>query len=196
MLLKRTELVEWDWICHHWLDTLRWCHNGHGGVSNHQPHHCLLNRLFGCRSKKTSKLRVTGLCAGNSPGTGEFPAQMASNAENVSTWWRHQDEVTRYGIKLPPGQHTYGTVYWRWKWKQTWMPHIDRKHVKMDTWAYFVITALWLQWAFWLVMVKADVPYIWWLESLGIDINQITEAILFVPLSINPLRPSDAYMRR
>ena len=40
--------------------------------------------LFECRSKKTSKLRVTGLCAGNSPGTGEFPAQMASNAENVS----------------------------------------------------------------------------------------------------------------
>ena len=28
--------------------------------------------------------RVTGLCARNSPGTGEFPAQMASNAENVS----------------------------------------------------------------------------------------------------------------
>ena len=26
---------------------------------------------------------------GNSPGTGEFPAQMASNAENVSIWWRH-----------------------------------------------------------------------------------------------------------
>ena len=42
---------------------LRWRRNGHSGVSNHQPHHCLLNRLFGCRSKKTSKLRVTGLCA-------------------------------------------------------------------------------------------------------------------------------------
>ena len=41
--------------------------------------------------KKTSKLRVTGLCAGNSPGTGEFPAQMASNAENFSIWWRHHD---------------------------------------------------------------------------------------------------------
>ena len=25
------------------------------------------------------------------PGTGEFPAQMASNAENVSIWWRHHD---------------------------------------------------------------------------------------------------------
>ena len=45
----------------------------------------------GADKKKTSKLRVTGLCAGNSPGTGEFPAQMASNAENVSIWWRHHD---------------------------------------------------------------------------------------------------------
>ena len=69
--------------------SLRWRHNGCDGVSNHQPHDCLLNRLFGRRSKKTSKLRVTGLCVGNSPGTGEFPAQMASNAENVSIWWRH-----------------------------------------------------------------------------------------------------------
>ena len=32
----------------------------------------LLNRLFGPRSQKTSELRVTGLCAGSSPGTGEF----------------------------------------------------------------------------------------------------------------------------
>ena len=39
--------------------------------------------------KKTSKLRVTGHCAGDSPGTGEFPAQRASNAGNFSTWWRH-----------------------------------------------------------------------------------------------------------
>ena len=43
------------------------------------------------RSKKTSKLRVIGLCEGNSPGTGEFPAQRASNAENVSIWCRHHD---------------------------------------------------------------------------------------------------------
>ena len=28
---------------------------------------------------------------GNSPGTGEFLAQMASNAENVSIWWRHHE---------------------------------------------------------------------------------------------------------
>ena len=73
----------------HALDLLRWRHNGRNYVSNHQPRHCLLNRLFIRRSKKIPMLRVTGLCAGNSPVTGEFPAQMASNAENVSIWWRH-----------------------------------------------------------------------------------------------------------
>ena len=73
----------------HFSLALPWRHNGLDSVSNHQPHHCLLSRLFGRRSKKTSKLRVTGLCAWNSPGTGEFPAQRASYAENVSIWWRH-----------------------------------------------------------------------------------------------------------
>ena len=53
--------------------TLQWCHNEHNDVSNHQSHNCLLNRLFRGRSKKTSKLRVTGLCVGNSPVTGELP---------------------------------------------------------------------------------------------------------------------------
>ena len=64
-------------------------HIGRDSVSNHQPHDCFINRLFRHRSKKTSKLRVTGLCAGNSQEAGEFPAQMASNAENVSIWWRY-----------------------------------------------------------------------------------------------------------
>ena len=73
-------------------NALHWRHNGHGSVSNHQPHDCLLNRLFRRRSKKKLKLRVTGFCAGNSPGTGECPAQMASNAENVSIWWRHHGQ--------------------------------------------------------------------------------------------------------
>ena len=72
---------------------LQWRHNGRDSVSNHQPYDCLLNDLFKRRSKKTSKLRVTGLCAGNSPDTGEFPAQMTSNAENVSIWWRHHETV-------------------------------------------------------------------------------------------------------
>ena len=58
----------------HW--SLQWCHNERYSVSNH-------------RRINYSKLRVTGLCVGNSPVTDEFPAQRASNAENVSIWWRH-----------------------------------------------------------------------------------------------------------
>ena len=41
-----------------------------------------LNCLFRRSSKKTSKLRVTGLWEGNSPVTSEYPTQRASNAEN------------------------------------------------------------------------------------------------------------------
>ena len=54
---------------------------------------CLLDRLFRRKSKKTSKLRVSGICGGNSPVTGEFPAQRASYAENVFIWWRHHDDI-------------------------------------------------------------------------------------------------------
>ena len=64
-------------------------YNGHDDISNHQPYDCLLNRLFRHRSKKTSKVRVTGLCYGISPVTGEFPTQRTSNAENVSIRWLH-----------------------------------------------------------------------------------------------------------
>ena len=53
--------------------SLHWRHNDHDGVSNHQPNDYLLNRLFRRRSKKTSKLRVTGLCVENSPGPVNSP---------------------------------------------------------------------------------------------------------------------------
>ena len=53
------------------------------------------------RSKKTSKLCVTVLYAGNSPVTGDFPAQRACNAENVSIWWRHHDCFMLCLISLP-----------------------------------------------------------------------------------------------
>ena len=71
--------LRWHWCKHMitsvamkrpWRISLHWLHNGLDGVSNHQAYHRLLSRLFGRRSKKTSKLRITGLC--------EFPAQMAS----------------------------------------------------------------------------------------------------------------------
>ena len=63
---------------------IQWRRNDRGGVSNHWRLDCLLSRLFRRRSKKTSKLRVTGLCEGNPPVPGGFPSQkMASYAENI-----------------------------------------------------------------------------------------------------------------
>ena len=63
---------------------LQWRHYERNGVWNHQRLHCFLNCRVRCRSKKISKLCVTGLCTRNLPVTGELPAQKASNAENVS----------------------------------------------------------------------------------------------------------------
>ena len=78
--------------CSQWglyVEALQWRHNDRDGVWNHQRPDCLLNRLFRHRLKKTSKLRVTRLCEGNPPVTGGFPSQRASDAKNVSIWWRH-----------------------------------------------------------------------------------------------------------
>ena len=86
-------MTQW---CH--ITTLQWSHTEPDGVSNHMPRNCLLNRLYRHRSKKTSKLRVTGLCGGNSLVTGEFPAQRASNVEKVSIWWRHHDMSIKQDI--------------------------------------------------------------------------------------------------
>ena len=91
-------VVECRWICLYppmpvKQLSLQWPHNGRDSVSNQQLHDCLPNRLFRRRSKKTWKLRVTGLCARNSPGSGEFLAQIASNAGNISIWWRHHVKI-------------------------------------------------------------------------------------------------------
>ena len=69
---------------HDWEVTVteQWHHNEHDGVSYHQPHDWLLNRLFRHGSKNTTKLRVTGLCGGihrwpvNSPHKGPVTRQM------------------------------------------------------------------------------------------------------------------------
>ena len=79
--------IEKEW--QHLVSPLQWRHNRRDSVSNHQARECLLGRLVRRRSMKISKLRVTGLCAGNSPETGEFHTQRASYAEKVSIWWRH-----------------------------------------------------------------------------------------------------------
>ena len=88
--------------CHKIWNPLQLRHNEHDSISNHRRFDCLLSCLFRRRSKKKSKLRVTGLCAGNSPVTGEYPAQRASNAENVSIWRRHHVSHTWPSVGLWP----------------------------------------------------------------------------------------------
>ena len=70
---------------------LQWHHNEHDGVSITGVSIVCTSVCLGAGQRKKSKLRVTGLCEGNSPVTGEFPAQKASNAENVFIWWRHHE---------------------------------------------------------------------------------------------------------
>ena len=76
-----------------WLITLQWRHN--------VPHECFLNRLFRRRSQKTSKLRVTGLCEGNSPVTGEFPAKGPATR-------RHDVIMSIYLTRRSPLSHQRG----------------------------------------------------------------------------------------
>ena len=54
----------------HRYTPLQWRHNERDGVSNHRCLDCLLEPMFR-RRQKTSKLRVTSLCNGNSPATGQ-----------------------------------------------------------------------------------------------------------------------------
>ena len=84
--------------------TLQWRHNERDSVSNHRCLYSLLNRLFRYRTKKTSNLRVTSHCEGNSLMTSEFPAQRTSNAGNVSL----NDDVMKQ-IMLLVGQYTART---------------------------------------------------------------------------------------
>ena len=84
----KTECIDYDDEMIQYF-TLQWRHGERDGVSNHRRLDGSLSCLFRRRSKETLKLRVTGLRDGNLPGTGEFPSQRASNAENVSISWRH-----------------------------------------------------------------------------------------------------------
>ena len=67
---------------------LRWRHNGRDSVLNHQPQPFIQTQI-------NENIKALCHCAGNSPATGEFPAQMASNAENVSIWWRHHGLINQ-----------------------------------------------------------------------------------------------------
>ena len=97
--------------------TLRWRHNGRDSVSNYQPHDCLLNRLFRRRSKKTSKLRVTGLCVGSSPGPVNSPHKWPV------TWKMFPfDDVIMLHANWPPDRTADGILVETFMEKSAWFP--------------------------------------------------------------------------
>ena len=112
-MYTQTQINKWEaWIIH--VKPLQWRHNGHDGVSNHQPRHCLCSRIFRRKSKKNQSSALLSLCAWNSPAIGEFPAQMASNAENVYIWWRHRAQSMSWLAihGLPVGHGPPLSYYW------------------------------------------------------------------------------------
>ena len=116
---------------HHYYDVIQ------GAMASQSPARRLFTQpLFRRRSKKTSKLRATGLCAGNSPVTGEFPAQMASNAENVSIWCRHHDHDNPWFQSF---YMTYAPHVWLW-----WCINSSVRHWTTLYWADNYLNPCWL----------------------------------------------------
>ena len=71
-----SEATLWSSLANVSYISLQWRHNKRHGISNHQHLDCLLSRLFRRTPKKIWK-RITGLCEGDPPVTGEFLSQRA-----------------------------------------------------------------------------------------------------------------------
>ena len=116
------------------VPTLQWRYNERTGVWNHRRLDCLLNRLIRHRSKKSSKLRVTGLCEGNPPITGDFPRkgsvtrkmfpfddiimqrvsidlghlnQYDSRRPDTAAWWMPHHTALMWALSAPDKQHVW-----------------------------------------------------------------------------------------
>ena len=70
----------------------------------------------GADQRKHQNSASLALVRGNSLVTDEFPAQMASNAESVSIWWRHHRKCIQY--------HNIWTVLY-------WHPTVIRRNLLM-----------------------------------------------------------------
>ena len=132
---------------------LHWRHNYHDGVSNHQLHGCLLNRLFRRRSKKAScKAPRHWSLSGEFTGTGEFHAQRASYAENVSIWWRHHWPALRAGLLCCNffGQPGSVSKFPPFLWVKLWVGWVGRGYTEISR--YF--PASWINWVTLVTKIK------------------------------------------
>ena len=106
-----------------WFGTLQWHHNESHGVSNYRRLHCLLNGWFRRRLKKTSNIRVTGLCAGNSsvnsPHKGPVTQKMFPFDDGTMNWclYPYPSGLLHYywDIYTIALQYQWDNVEWSWK---------------------------------------------------------------------------------
>ena len=94
----------------------------------------------GADHKKTAKLGVTGLIAGNSPVAVEFPTERASNVDFFSIWWRYHEYQKRSKKSDVPEmgrahQETIRPTCWHgstplWQWYSKYVSLFNtRKHL-------------------------------------------------------------------
>ena len=95
---------------------IKWCHNGRDGVSNHQPHYCILRSFFRRRSKKTPKLSVTGLCVGNSPVNPPHRWLVTVKCFHLMTlsWSNRRSVLNQYVDYIDGWRFIYSSVNWWW----------------------------------------------------------------------------------
>ena len=106
---------------------LQWRHNGRDDVSDNQPHDSLVNRLFRRKSKKTRKLRVTGLCEGihRSPVILVTKGQQREKCLHLMTWsWIPVSYM--YGISTWRVIFSIQLLIFSWNWL-TSLPRNDSK---------------------------------------------------------------------
>ena len=120
---------------------LQWRHDERHCVSNHRRLDCLLKRLFKHRSKKTSKLRFTGLCDVNPAVTGKFPSQRVGNLENVSMCEGNSPGTGEFPAQVSVTRKCFHLL------TSSWVYHITRSRtadtVQIST--YFYCINFWIK---------------------------------------------------
>ena len=111
--------------------TLRWRHNGRGSVSNHQPHGCLLNRLFRRRSRKHESSASLAFVWGIHRGPVNFPHKWPVMRKMFPF-----DDVIMFIVKSTSRSKL------QWHFKQDTKCFVDKTHLKMKNGDHFVETLI------------------------------------------------------
>ena len=132
-------------------------------------------------SKKTSKLRITGLCEGNHRSSGGFPSQRTSNAENVSIWWRHNVAQITLTIRHHHPQIwrlILGARQVQWNNPKTMVSLMSKLYNKLLT-AYAICSFLWSHMN-WIIRIKLILPHLFFIICISVIVLLNHIIIMFI----------------